>query len=351
MAAQEAKYTNILIVKLSAIGDVVHALPVSYALKTCFPKARITWVVEKAGFDLLNNNPYIDEIIVFDKPKFKTFSGFCRYAPEFIKLLRSRKFDVALDLQAILKGGAIAYLSGAPKRLVYCNTRELSHLLSERICGENQTGHVVERYLDVVRALGCFIDKVVFPIHITDAEASLATAIARQGGLDISQRYIVLAPGANWPNKRWPPRLFAELVDQLYVDRIIPVIMGGPGDQPLAREILALTAIPPIDLTGKTSLKQLAYLIKKSQAFVGGDTGPMHLAAALATPVVGLYGPTDTNRNGPYGNGHKTLVTTRECAGCWRRQCPKRLDCLAAIEVQQVVRAVSEVSEVIAHGK
>ena len=343
MATAEGALTNILIVKLSAIGDVVHALPVSHALKKCFPAARITWVVEKPSYDLLTNNPYIDEILVFDKPQFKSLAGLWRHAPAFVRLLRSHHFDVALDLQAIFKGAAIAYFSGAPQRLVYCDTRELSHLLSRQVCSENRAGHVVQRYLDVVRALGCSVDEVVFPLVITDGEAAAAQAIACQAGLDVSQPYILLSPGANWPNKRWPTHLFAALAAKLDGAGFIPVITGGPGDRTLAAQIQAAAQIPLVDLTGKTSLKQLAYLIKQGRAFVGGDTGPMHLAAALATPVVALHGPTDTIRNGPYGGGHKTLVTPLECAGCWKRQCPKGIDCLAAIEAECVYKAVQDI--------
>ncbi|HMM19594.1 MAG TPA: lipopolysaccharide heptosyltransferase II [Selenomonadales bacterium] len=345
MATADRSYKHILIVKLSAIGDVVHALPVSQAVKQCFPEARLTWVVEKPSYDLLANNPYIDEIIVFDKPRFKSLAGLLKHGPALVKSLRSRHFDLALDLQALFKSAAIAYLSGAPERLVYCNTRELSDLFSRRVCGPNQAGHVVERYLDVVRALGCEIDNVQFPIHITEQEAASARTVAGQAGLADGQPYIVLAPGANWPNKRWPAPLFALLADSLRDAGLIPVLAGGPGDRAMAAGIIASAKAAPVDLTGKTSLKELAHLLKHARAFVGGDTGPMHLAAALATPVVALYGPTDIVRNGPYGPGHKTIITPRECAGCWKRACPKGEDCLAAIDADSVCRALQEIVE------
>jgi len=331
---------NILIVKLSAIGDVVHALPVAHALKQCFPAAKITWVVEKPALELVSNHPDIDEVLVFDKLKFKSLRGLLVEAPPFIRQLRDRHFDVALDLQAIFKGAIIAYLSGAPKRLVYCNTRELSHWMSKRVVGEHSSGHVVERYLDVVRSLGCQIDKAVFNVTVTPQEAASAIAIARHVGLETEQPYVILSPGANWPNKRWPVRQFAALADKLYDDGIIPVLSGGPGDKKLADEIIDSSAIPPVDLTGKTTLKQLAYMIQEARAFVGGDTGPMHLAAAIGTPVVAFYGPTDTNRNGPYGDGHKTLVADWDCAGCWKRSCPKGRDCLSNIDIEAVYQAV-----------
>lgn len=335
-------YKNILIVKLSAIGDVIHALPVAHALKQTYPSARITWVVEKPAYDLLTNNPDIDEIIIFDKPKFKSFAGVLTNGYKFSRQLKALNFDLALDLQGLFKSAAISYLSGADKRLVYCNPRELSGKISKPIFGEHQHGHVVDRYLDVARYLGCKIDEVIFPMNIIEIEAQKATAIANHAGLSMENPYVVLAPGTNWPSKCWPTTHFAKLADKLYDNNIIPVIIGGPNDQRLAQEIISNTKVPPIDLTGKTSLKQLAYIIKQSKAFVGGDTGPMHLAVAVGSSVVTLFGPTDPKRNGPYGGNHKVLLAPQSCQGCWQRNCPKKIDCLATISVDTVFTAVEK---------
>jgi heptosyltransferase-1 len=335
-------YKNILIIKLSAIGDVIHALPVACALKQTYPNARITWVVEKASYDLLTNNPYIDEIILFDKPKFKSLSGLLTNGYKFSKLLKSHNFDLAIDLQGLFKSAAISYLSGAPKRLVYCNARELSDKIGQRVCGSHENGHIIDRYLDVAQYLGCKIDQVEFPMSITEVEAQKAEAIANYAGLRLENPYVVLAPGTNWASKCWPTAHFAKLADKLYDSNIIPVIIGGPADQRLAQEILTNTKIPPIDLTGKTSLKQLAYIIKKSQVFVGGDTGPMHLAVAVGRLVVTMFGPTDPKRNGPYGDNHTVLLVPHSCQGCWQRNCPKNSDCLASISADDVFAAVQE---------
>ena len=331
---------NILIVKLSAIGDVIHTLPVASALKKCFPQARITWVVEPPAYDLLTNNPSIDEIIVFEKAKFKSLSGFYQHAPAFIRTLRSKHFDLALDLQGLFKSAAISLLSGAPRRFVYCNAREGSDRVGKRICGPNSQGHVVERYLDVVRELGCNITNPEFVINITDEEAAAAAAIAKQAGLTLESPYIILLPGTNWPNKCWPADKFAQLADQLFASSLIPVLVGGNAEKNVISEIAAQTAIMPIDISGRTTLKQLAHIIKNARAVVAGDTGPMHLAAALGTPVAALFGPTDPGRNGPMGTGHRVLMTKRTCQGCWQRQCPEGKDCLADIAVDEVFSTV-----------
>lgn len=335
-------YKNILIVKLSAIGDVIHALPVAHALKQTYPNIRITWVVEKPAYDLLTNNPDIDQIIIFDKPKFKSLKGLLTTGYSFSQELKALKFDLAIDLQGLFKSAAISYLSGAKERLVYCNPRELSGKISQPIYGQHQKGHVVDRYLDVARYLGCKIDEVIFPLHIVEKEAQQATAIANHAGLPMENSYVVLAPGTNWASKCWPTSHFAKLADKLYDHNIIPVLIGAPNDQRLAQEIMSNTKIPPIDLTGKTSLKQLAYIIKKSQAFVGGDTGPMHLAVAVGSPVVTLFGPTDPKRNGPYGENHTVLLAPQSCQGCWQRNCPKKIDCLASITVDTVFAAIQK---------
>ena len=333
-------YKNILIVKLSAIGDVIHALPVASALKHQFPDAKITWVVEKPAYDLLTNNPNIDDIIIFEKPKYKSCSGLFLNGRKLAKQLKDKKIDLAIDLQGLFKSAAIAYLSDAPMRLGYCNMRELSHFVSKPVIGPNQAGHVVDRYLDVARYLGCEVSEPSFPICITPQEATTAEVVAVQAGLRFDSRYVVLAPGTNWITKCWPTQHFAKLSDRLYQDNIIPVLVGGNADKHLAEEITAATAIPPVDLTAKTTLKQLAHIIKRASCFVGGDTGPMHLAAAVDTTVVALFGATDPERNGPYGGKHRVLMVDRPCRGCWKRNCPHDELCLEAIPTELVYQSI-----------
>ena len=334
---------KILIVKLSAIGDVIHALPVAGALKECFPQSRITWVVEKPAYDLLVNNPHIDEIIIFDKPKFKSLSGLIRNAPTFINRLRAGHYDLALDLQGLFKSAAIGYCSGAPQRFVYCNAREMSHLLATKVSGPHAAGHIVEQYLDVVRELGCQVQEAKWAFPLTAEEECSAADIANQAGFSLDDPFVILAPGANWPNKRWPVVNFAALADWLAAHDIKSVIAGGAGDQPLAYSITAAAKTSPLNITGRTSLKQLAYITGKARAFVGGDTGPMHLAAALKVPVVALMGPTDIPRNGPYGQAGNALTTSHACHGCWKRACPKQINCLAGIGALEVQVRLSSI--------
>ena len=328
---------NILVVKLSAIGDVIHALPVSYALKEAFTDARVTWVVEPPAYPLLVDNPYIDDIILFEKKKFKSLGGFLQNIGPFKARLQQTHYDAALDLQGLFKSAAIAWLSGAPVRLGTCNMRECSDKVSRPVIGPHAQGHIVERYLDVARELGCPVHKVVFPMEISDRDADLAARIMQQAGARMENPYVVLAVGANWPNKRWPTKYFAELSDWLYEKKMIPIIIGGGVvDSQLAAEIDAAAEIPPVNLVGKTTLKQLAYILKNARLTLGGDTGPVHLSAGLGTPTVMVMGPTDANRNGPYGQLENAIEADRPCKYCWKRACPKGIDCLARISVADV---------------
>lgn len=335
---------NILVVKLSAIGDVIHALPVSYAVKETFPQAHLTWVVEPAAYDILKGNPYIDDIILFEKQKFRSMRGFCAEIGPFRKRLRARRYDASMDLQGLFKSAAIVWNAGARRRYGTCNMREFSHLVSRPVCGAHAEGHIVERYLDVARALGCRVERVVFPVAVTAREAAAADALLLREGVPAGARFAVLAVGANWPNKRWPPAHFAALSDWLYNRKIIPVLVGGGRlDEAIAHDIMAETAVPPVSLVGKTSLKQLAHIHRRAAAVVGGDTGPVHLAAGLGTPTIMLMGPTDANRNGPYGQPAHAIEVDRPCRYCWKRACPKGLDCLAVITPEMVAAQIKKI--------
>lgn len=333
-------YKNILIVKLSAIGDVIHALPAVHALKQCYPKAHITWVVEPIAAELLRGNPHIDELLIFEKKRCKTLAGLMEYLPGFIRRLRQKKYDVALDLQGLFKSAAIAFLSGAQQRLVYENAREGSAVLGQRIVGPHATGHIIERYLDVVRALGCTVSGVQADIYLTPEEQKEVQELLQQQGIQPGDSFIAFSMGANWPNKIWPPAKVATVIERLTHDGRRSLLVGGPGDQPLAETVFSGVTTRPASLVGATTLRQLAGVIKKAAVFVGGDTGPMHLAAALGRPTVALMGPTDPPRNGPYGAKNKAVTIQRECKECWKRACPKGLDCLDDIGTDEVYTAI-----------
>lgn len=329
---------NILVVKLSAIGDVIHALPVSYAIKERFPEAHLTWVVEKPAYPILEDNPYIDEIILFEKAKFRSVSGFLHEIGPFRRLLRARRYDASLDLQGLFKSAAIVWNAGARQRVGTANMREGAHLVSRPVRGAHAEGHIVERYLDVARALGCTVDEVRFPVAVSERDRAAAETLLAREGVQDGRAFVAFAIGANWPNKRWPVEHFAALADRLYRAHYVPVLVGGGRlDETLAQDIMAASEVPPVNLVGRTNLKQLAHIFTRAALVLGGDTGPVHLAAGLGTPTVMLMGPTDANRNGPYGQQENAIEVDRPCRACWKRACPKGLDCLAAITPEMAV--------------
>ena len=336
---------NILIIKLSAIGDVIHALPVSYAIKETYPEARLTWAVEPPARELLVDNPYIDDILVFEKKKFKTsLRGFWENFGPLRQKLKAGHFDISLDLQGLGKSAALAYFSGASRRYGTADMREGSGWISKSVHGPNARGHIVERYLDVARAIGCRVERVMFPVAIAAADQETARQRLVQAGGPEGRAYAVLAMGANWPNKRWPVRDYAALADWLFERRVIPVFVGGGLlDEHLIDDIIRLALVPPMNLVGQTTLKQLAAVIAGASIVIGGDTGPVHLAAGLGVPTVMLMGPTDANRNGPYGQIENAIEVNRPCRYCWKRACPKGLDCLAAIHPPEVEEKIEEI--------
>jgi lipopolysaccharide heptosyltransferase II len=328
---------NILVVKLSAIGDVIHALPVSYAIKEQFPEAHLTWVVEQAAYPILEDNPYIDEIILFEKAKFRSIGGFMREIAPFRKRLRTRPYDASLDLQGLFKSAAIVFNAGAKLRIGTANMREGAHLVSRPVRGAHARGHIVERYLDVARALGCAVDEVRFPVSVSARDRMAAETLLAREGVPEGRTFVAFAIGANWPNKRWPVEHFAALADRLYHAHYVPVLVGGGRlDETLSQDIIRASEIPPVNMVGRTNLKQLAHIFMRASLVLGGDTGPVHLAAGLGTPTVMLMGPTDANRNGPYGQTQNAIEVVRSCRGCWKRACPKGLDCLAVITPDEV---------------
>ena len=170
----ERELKNILIVKLSAIGDVIHALPVSYAIKETFPDAKLTWVVEPPSFDLLSMNPYVDKIILFQKKEFKSFRGFARRFFPFRREIQSEQYDAVLDLQGLFKSAAIAFFARSNIKLGICNMREMSDKISKPVIGENFQGHIVQRYLDTARAVGCKVSEIKFPLEVPETEQKKA---------------------------------------------------------------------------------------------------------------------------------------------------------------------------------
>ena len=331
---------SVLIVKLSAIGDVVHALPAAYAIKETYPAAHITWVVEPPAYDIVRMCPSVDEVLVFPKKELRTWGGFRRGFPPFRRILQARRYDAALDLQGLFKSAAIAFFVHARRKIGTGFMREGAWLVSRPVRGAHIGGHIVDQNLDVARALGCAVREIRFPLQIpADAVRSAAEKRAAVCGGD--RPYAVLIVGASRANKIWRAAYFARLAGLLRTAGITPLLVGGgAADERRAAEIAALSEEALPSLVGRTTFPELAALLRGACVVVGGDTGPTHLSDAVGAPTLMLMGSWPPARNGLYRQRENVIEIDRPCRHCMKRVCPLGLDCLDVITPEQVMDRV-----------
>ena len=333
-------YNNILIIKMSALGDVMHAIPCADALRKLYPAARITWIVHPQFGAFVPQPPIVDEIIYFDKAEFNKHTCTEKISRLFAlhRELKKRNFDLVIDLQGLFKSAIVAFLTGCPNRIGYNDMREGSGLISKAIHGPNEKGHVVQQYLDVIRYLGARVDEPTFPmpaLHV-EKENMRRILLSEKPELDW-QKTVVLVPGAGWVTKEWPESYFAELAAKLLEDGQTIILAGGPAELPKGDNITKMvTNSKVINLVGKTSLRELAALMGIVRVCIGGDTGPVHIAAAMGCQIIALFGPSSGHRAGPYGSKVKIISSNEKCCPCFKRKCPINKNCMAAISVEQV---------------
>jgi heptosyltransferase I len=332
---------RILLVKLSSLGDVIHALPTLEALRSLYPQGHITWLVEEVHAPVLAGHSALDE--VWPTPRLRLAKGGfgvnLRTGLKIARRVREQPFDLVIDLQGLLKSAVWVALARSDKKLGYDRTRELSYLaLTERLTPFDPEAHAVWRYLNVARSLGASPALPRFRLGLPRPR-NVSSLVP----LNIGQPLAVLHPGARWPTKLWPVAHWARLADWLARERGFQVLItGSPGDRELAENIIAQTATPPLNLAGRTSLAELAAVLHQARLAVTTDTGPMHLAAALGTPVAALFGPTAPWRTGPFGAGHEVVRLTLPCSPCFQRHCPEPR-CLLELPVSQVQEAVEKI--------
>ncbi len=318
---------------MSSLGDVLHTLPFVAVLRENFPAARLTWLVHPQFGAFVPDPPVVDEVLYFDKVKFNKM-GLCAkwaYYKEMRALLHSRNFDLVIDMQGLFKSAVMAASSGCKNRIGYCEMREGSGLVSKAVTGTHAKDHVIERYLDVARYLGCTVNEIRFPMPDLHKEWQAVQKKTKA----IKSSYVVLVPGARWETKKWPPEHFAKLAEMLLHEGEQVVLAGAPEDVPLSGKITE-TVNGVTDLTGKTSLRELGALIQHCTAYISGDTGPLFIAAAVKRPLVAMYGPTRPERTGPYGSKEAAIITAPlPCAGCLKKHCANR-NCMKSITPEMV---------------
>jgi lipopolysaccharide heptosyltransferase I len=320
-----------LIVRLGALGDVVHAIPAAAALRNAFPDARIDWLVEARHRAIVELVTAIDRVFLVEGP---TLSAWTRA----IAQLRATKYDLAIDLQGLLKSAVLARASGATRVVGFSiwHLREKTARPFYSDVGAAEGGHVIAKNLRLLEAVGVHDTTIAFPLA-TPPSAALSALYAQIGA---DAPFALVNPGAAWPNKRWPPDRFGDLAAFLHETCAIkPVVLWGPGEELLAHAVVAASGgrallAPPTTVTDLVALSRAAALV------VSGDTGPLHIATAVGTPTVSLFGPTDPQRNGPFASGD-IVVSRYDACGChYDRRCHRSPWCLAGVPVSEVAAAI-----------
>lgn len=318
---------RILIVKLGAIGDVVHTLPALSVLRKSFPDAHITWAVEAGGAaQILKDNICIDDLIVLSLRRWRKSLSTKKTLLEIrdtISSLRKEKYDLSLDFQGLFKSAMVPILAGVPRRIGFEKSalREpaSSIFLTEQVEADDKD-HIIKKNLQLVRHLGADITgDYEFPVYLSPEDKQFADNIKDR----FNSSYAILNPGGGWPTKLWSPMGFSVIADKLWdMYKIHPIITYGPGEEGLAQSIINNSHSGKAIMIDST-LKQFWAIAQNAVLFVGGDTGPMHIAAAAGTPIVALFGPTPSRRNGPFNKND--VVVERfdiDCrVDCFRRSC------------------------------
>jgi len=335
---------KILIVKPSSLGDIVHSLPFLNALSKCFPEAKIHWVVAQGFEELLEGHPMIHKLWIIKKDSWKNIR-YARHTIREVNLLlrelKQEKYDLVIDLQGLLRSGAITGATGAPLRIGFKEAREGSRVFYTHTVEGGNDIHAVDRYLKIAEFWGCNISEIRFPFPSIEHSSSFNPHPSPFLSID---SYAVLVPGARWKTKRWPAEQFGKLASLLPVRT---VIVGSRSDSGIADEIVALSKGKSLSLAGKTDLRDLVNIMNGAQFVVSNDSGPMHIAAALGIPVFAIFGPTDPVRTGPYGKGHTIIRSSETCAPCFRRSCDdtKCMNGLKAEEVFKIIASKQNISE------
>lgn len=326
---------KILIILHGSIGDVARGVPVANAIRRACPEAMITWAVEPAALPVIEHHPAIDEILVFQRRRW------WRHLRAFLAEIRRRRFDIVLDLQRHLKSGLISWWSGAPVRVGFHrqNCKEANWLFNTHtIPAAGKDDPKWRQYIAFVEFLGIDPAPVEWNFRFTEEEHE-------QVGARLSSLpgdYAVFFVGSRWESKQWFPAETAACAARVLEQHGLSIVLlGGAADRPFARAVEAEQQCRLTNWVGMLSLRETMLVLAKATVAVGPDTGPMHLCAALRTPVVSLWGATSPRRTGPFGYDHLIVRGAADCAPCYRRRCPIGRKCMQSITVDDVQAKVN----------
>lgn len=334
------KVRKILIINLKYIGDVLLCTPVLEALKNDLKNVSIGMLVNNGTEQVLYNNPYLDGIFVIN-------SGW-RWRRQFnlIRMLRSWNFDLVLDLTDGDRAAILSILCGAKYRVGFNRERRWRGTIYHRVVAANRDEvHTVDYLLKAVKAVGCNVQHNGPCLYPSPVDQYVADQLIQEKGLSTDTSFVVLHPGARQWFKSWPIEKFIDLAKRVHKELgFSVVVVGGPNDVVAAEKMVSQCGRWAISMAGQITLLQLAALTKKASLFVGNDAGPMHIAAAVQTPVVGLFGPTNPRMWGPWGKSHEIIWKQVDCTPCWRNDCQRgNLNCMQQISIEEVWESVKKV--------
>ena len=374
-----ARTPRILVVRLSAVGDCVHAVPFIAALRQRYPAAHIGWAIEELGYSLMSGHPCVNRFHVFPRKTFKkqtgTFLSRMALLREFANEMKECRYDIAVDLQGLTKSGLVAYFSGATRRIGFLgqDSRELNPLfMTERYVTPPNCQHVVDKNLSLLRAFGINNPRAAeWPMPDYSAEnlklRPFLTDNGLRGGRGGDLPFVIINPGAMWETKRWPAERFGAVAKAIIAQTGLKVVVTWAGpDEENAAKVIVYTAGDGALMAPPTNLRELAALTARATLFIGNDTGPLHLAVASNVPSVAVFGASDPLRNGPYdprnpiaddfsiqmknaapiltsGKMHRALTGSVECRPCWKKTCARGdLACLNRLDIDRVTQTCLE---------
>ena len=334
---------HFLIVKFSSFGDIVNALPAVEHLKRCFPSSTITWVVKKNYAALLEDCPFVDRIVAYNEDGIRGLI-------EVVRTVRRLGVDTVVDLQGVLRSALVGYLSGAQERVCFPHTREGSRLFYTRIAGiERGSAHAVLENLSVVEALaGRKVEgRPSFNISVADEERLKAERLLN--GACGKGAIVVVSPTSRWKTKMWDGRKFAILCDMIVDEYSATVVFTGvEADRAYIEKIQSMMRQCSINLAGKTDVATLKGVLKGASLVISCDSGTMHLASALGSPVVAIFGPTDPHYTGPFAERSVVVAKKVECAPCRRRHCAD-MSCMEQVSPEDVMDAIRRLVKTYGH--
>jgi lipopolysaccharide heptosyltransferase I len=343
---------EILIIRLSSIGDIIHCTPVASSLKAAWPDCKITWMVGEVSADLLKDNPNIDEILIWSREKFEKhlrayqFKKALEMWRDLQDKLQGRAFYAVLDIHGLFLTGMIARQAKTEKRIGLKGAKELNSLFMNETA-QALGKHITDKYLGVLAHLGIErVDHRMCLVVSQDARQFVKNFF-QEHTVAAQEKILVLVLGTTWATKNWPPAFFIEIIKLLYRDFRI-VLCGGKAEVEIGREVETKAGVPIINSIGLTSLLEMAGIIEQASAVVAGDTGPLHMAGALGVPTVGMFGPTDPAIYAPQGEQHATLFSNLPCSYCHKQKCPGgERKCMETITTEAVAQKVYAITSII----